>query len=215
MTPDPPRHAEVRRNRERARYDRATIDAVLDEALFCHLGFTDGGRPVVVPTIHVRVGDRLIFHGSAAGRMMRVLCGGADVSAAATVLDGLVLARSVFHHSMNYRSVVVFGRGRALEDPEEKLDAMRAFTDKLIPGRWEDARHPSEEEIRATLMAEVPIDAASAKVRSGPPTDAADDLSSPVWAGVIPYSLRAGDPIPDPRLAPGVELPDYLQGLSG
>jgi len=204
---------EVRRVPDRAQYDRETIDGILDEALICHLGFIADGHPVVIPTIHVRVGDNLVLHGSPASRMMRALKSGAEVSIAVTLLDGLVLARSVFHHSMNYRSVVLFGSGRVIDDPDEKLQAMRVFTDKILPGRWEEARLPTEKEFRGTLMVAVPIDTASAKVRTGPPSDDDEDTGIPIWAGVIPYALRAGDPIPAPDLADGVEFPDYLRHL--
>ncbi len=201
------------RHPDRARYDRETIDAILDEALICHLGFITEGHPVVIPTIHVRVGNDLVLHGSPASRMMRALRAGAEISIAATLLDGLVLARSVFHHSMNFRSVVLFGSGRVIDDPEEKLEAMRVFTEKTLPGRWDDARRPTDKEFKGTLMVAVPIDAASAKVRSGPPADADEDIGLPIWAGVIPYALRPGGPIPAPDLPDGVEFPDYLQRL--
>jgi nitroimidazol reductase NimA-like FMN-containing flavoprotein (pyridoxamine 5'-phosphate oxidase superfamily) len=204
---------EVSRHPDRARYDRETIDAILDEALICHLGFIAEGHPVVIPTIHVRVGNDLVLHGSPASRMMRALKAGAEVSITATLLDGLVLARSVFHHSMNFRSVVLFGSGRVIGDPGEKLEAMRVFTEKILPGRWDDARRPTEKEFEGTLMVAVPIDAASAKVRSGPPADADEDIGLPIWAGEIPYTLRPGDPIPAPDLPGGVEFPDYLQHL--
>ena len=208
-----PPSTEVRRHPDRARYDRETIDAILDEALICHLGFIAEGHPVVIPTIHVRVGNDLVLHGSPASRMMRALKAGTEVSIAATLLDGLVLARSVFHHSMNFRSVVLFGSGRVIDDPEEKLEAMRVFTEKILPGRWDDARRPTEKEFKGTLMVAVPIDAASAKVRSGPPADADEDIGLPIWAGVIPYALRPAGPIPAPDLPGGVEFPDYLQRL--
>jgi nitroimidazol reductase NimA-like FMN-containing flavoprotein (pyridoxamine 5'-phosphate oxidase superfamily) len=212
MTPDQP-SSEVRRYPDRARYDRETIDAILDEAPICHLGFVHEGHPAVIPTIHVRVGDRLIFHGSPASRMMRVLKAGAPVSVAVTLLDGLVLARAVIHHSMNYRSVVLFGTGGVVDDPDEKLEAMRVFTEKVLPGRWEDARQPTDKEFRSTMVAAVPIDAASAKVRTGPPADDEADLDLRVWAGEIPYRSMPGTPIPAPDLPAGIEFPAYLQRL--
>ena len=205
--------AEVRRIPDRACYDRETINAILDEALYCHLGFIVDGHPVVIPTIHVRVDDHLVLHGSPASRMMRALKAGAGISIAVTLLDGLVLARSVFHHSMNYRSVVLFGSGRVIDDPEEKMEAMRVFTDKILPGRWGEARQPTEKEFRGTLMVAVPIDAASAKMRTGPPADSDEDTGLPIWAGVIPYALRPGDPIPAADLPDGVGFPAYLQHL--
>ena len=204
---------EVRREPERARYDRETIDAILDEAFICHVGFLDEGHPVVIPTIHVRVGDRLILHGSPASRMMRTVAMGAPVSVAATLFDGLVLARSVFNHSMNYRSVVLFGTGEVIDDPAEKLEAMRVFTEKILPGRWDDVRPPTDLEFRGTLMAAVPIDAASAKTRSGPPEDEDSDLGLDTWAGVIPYRLIPGEPVPSPDLPAGIGFPEYLAHL--
>ena len=191
----------------------APATTILDEALYCHLGFIIDGYPVVIPTIHVRVDDHLVLHGSPASRMMRALKAGAGISIAVTLLDGLVLARSVFHHSMNYRSVVLFGSGRVIDDPGEKLEAMRVFTDKILPGRWQEARRPTGKEFRGTLMVAVPIEAASAKVRTGPPADDEADAGLPIWAGVIPYAFRPGDPIPAPDLPEGVEFPDCLRRL--
>jgi nitroimidazol reductase NimA-like FMN-containing flavoprotein (pyridoxamine 5'-phosphate oxidase superfamily) len=188
------------------------IDAVLDEALVCHVGFDDAARhPVVIPMLHARDGDDLLLHGSPASRLVRRLSGGVPISVAATVLDGLVLARSVFHHSVNYRSVVLFGTARVVEDPAAKGAALRVFTERFVPGRWNDARRPTHKELRATAVLALPIDAASAKVRSGPPDDDEEDLALDVWAGVIPLRLVAGDPQADPRLRPGVPLPDYLR----
>jgi len=205
--------AEVRRYPERARYDRETIDTILDEALVCHLGFIHDGHPVVIPTIHVRVGDRVILHGSPASRMMRALKSGAEVSIAVTLLDGLVLARSVINHSMNYRSVVLFGRGELVGDPDKKLEAMRVFTDKILPGRWDAVRQPTVKEFKGTLMVAVPIDAVSAKIRTGPPADEEEDVGLNTWAGVIPYRLTPGEPIPSPDLRDGIEFPPYLAEL--
>jgi nitroimidazol reductase NimA-like FMN-containing flavoprotein (pyridoxamine 5'-phosphate oxidase superfamily) len=204
---------ELKRHPERGSHDRAVIDSILDEGLFCHVGFVDAGRPFVIPTIHVRVGDEVVLHGSAASRMLRVLKEGNPCSIAVTILDGLVLARSVFNHSMNYRSVVLLGTAEVIDDPARKVEAMRKFTDKVLPGRWGDARPPSDKEIRATTMLSVPIDLASAKIRSGPPSDDAEDLDLPVWAGVIPHRLRAESPTPAPDLHAGIEYPDYLAAL--
>ena len=199
---------EVRRQPERARYDRATIDSILDEAFFCHLGFIHEGHPVVIPTIHVRVGDRIILHGSPASRMMRALKAGAEVSIAVTLLDGLVLARSVFHHSMNYRSVVLFGSGEVIEDPAEKLEAMRVFTEKILPGRWDDARQPTDKEFKGTLMVAVPIDAASAKTRTGPPGDDPDDMDLRHLGRRHPLPTRSRRARSRPRTCqPGVPSP--------
>jgi len=205
--------SEVRRHPERGAYDRGTIDAILDEALLCHVGFVDDGHPYVIPTIHVRVDDTVVLHGSTASRMMRVLRHGATATIAVTLLDGLVLARSVFHHSMNYRSVVLSGTATEIDDPTEKLRAMRLFTDKILPGRWEEARQPTDKEFKTTLMVGISIDSASAKTRTGPPGDAPDDLELPVWAGVIPYRLAADEPVPAPDLAEDIEFPEALRRL--
>jgi nitroimidazol reductase NimA-like FMN-containing flavoprotein (pyridoxamine 5'-phosphate oxidase superfamily) len=208
--PQPPsERTRVHREPELARYDRETIDAILDEALYCHVGFVHDGEPVVIPTIHVRVGDDLLLHGSPAGRMIRSITG-RTVSVAVTLLDGLVLARSVFNHSMNYRSVVLFGTAEAIDDRSLKLEAMRRFTDTLVPGRWGDARVPTDLEFRATTMLRIPIAEASAKVRTGPPEDEDEDLGRDTWAGVVPLRLTAGDPIPAPGLRPGIPPPPGL-----
>lgn len=202
---------EIRRYPGRGVTDRAAIDAIIDEALYCHVGFVDDGLPYVIPTIHVRVGDQLILHGSPASRLMRTVAGGADLSITMTILDGLVLARSVFNHSMNYRSVIVFGRAAEITDPDLKMEAMRVFTDKILPGRWGTARTPSRNEFKGTLMAGVPIEAVSAKMRSGPPVDPPDDVELPVWAGEIPFRLAAGEPRPAPDLPSGIEFPEGLR----
>jgi nitroimidazol reductase NimA-like FMN-containing flavoprotein (pyridoxamine 5'-phosphate oxidase superfamily) len=205
----PSERTRVRREPERARYDRPTIDAILDEARYCHVGFVHEGEPVVIPTIHVRVGDDLLLHGSPASRMIRSIAG-RPVAVAVTLLDGLVLARSVFNHSMNYRSVVLFGTAEVVEDPARKLEAMRLFTEKLVPGRWGDARVPSDTEFRATTMLRIPIAEASAKVRSGPPEDEEEDLGRDTWAGVVPLRLTAGEPIPAPDIRPDIPPPPGL-----
>ena len=198
----------VRRHPERGIYDRAAIYAILDEALFCHLGFAVDGRAVVIPTIHARVGDTLYLHGSPASRMLRRLAAEPEVCVTVTLLDGLVLARSVYNHSMNYRSAVVFGRARAVDEREEKLTALTAVVEHLVPGRSADARPPSEKELAGTAVVAVEIEAASAKVRSGPPSDFDGDLELPVWAGVIPLRLVAEAPQPDERAA-GSAQPTY------
>ena len=201
----------VRRLADRGHYEREVIDAILDEARYCTIGFVDQGLPVVIPTIHVRVDDTVVVHGSPASRLLRLLKTGAPCAIGVTILDGLVLARSVFNHSMNYRSVVLLDcRGRELTG-DEKLEAMRRLSEKLVPGRWDDARRPSDKEVKGTTMVSFPIDLASAKVRSGPPVDDEEDYTLPVWAGVIPLTLLAGDPVPDPRMGAGVELPGYLR----
>ncbi len=204
----------LRRLPERASHDRVLAYRILDEALICHVGFVAGDGPVVIPTIHARMGDRLVLHGSPASRMLRTLAGGADVCVTVTLLDGLVLARSVFHHSMNYRSVMVFGTARPITDREQKLAAMRSVTEHVVPGRWDDARRPDDKETRATLLVEVPLAEASIKTRSGPPGDDEDDYDLDVWAGVLPVYAHFGDPLPDPRLRRGVSLPHYLDEYS-
>ena len=201
---------EVQRQASRGSYDREAIYEILDAAPFCTVGFIDDGRPVTIPTIHVRVDDTLVLHGSPASRMLRLLKKGSEVSIAVTLLDGLVLARSVFNHSMNYRSVVLFGTATVIDDPERKLEAMRRFTENILPGRWADARRPTDKEFRATSMLGVPIDAASAKIRSGPPNDEPEDMNLPVWAGVIPYRLERGTPVQAPDQSTDIPLPPYL-----
>ncbi|CAN5362885.1 pyridoxamine 5'-phosphate oxidase family protein [soil metagenome] len=187
----------MKRHPERGAYDRATIDAILDEALICHLGFVLEGQPFVIPTIHARDGDLLYVHGSPGSRMLRNAKESVDICVTATLLDGLVLARSVYNHSMNYRSAVVLGRAREVTDRDEKLRAMRRVVDHVVPGRWEDARQPNESEIKGTTILAMSLDEASAKIRTGPPTDDEADLSLEVWAGVIPLSLEPSPPIPD------------------
>jgi nitroimidazol reductase NimA-like FMN-containing flavoprotein (pyridoxamine 5'-phosphate oxidase superfamily) len=187
----------VKRHPERAAYDRSTIDAILDEALICHVGFVHVGQPYVIPTIHARDGDTLYLHGSPGSRMLRNLKHGIDVCVTATLLDGLVLARSVYHHSMNYRSAVVLGRAREVTDRGEKLHAMECVVEHVVSGRWDDARRPSQGELDGTTILAVALDEASAKVRSGGPQDDKRDLELDVWAGVIPLSLEPHPPTAD------------------
>jgi len=204
----------VRREPHRGRYDRDTIDAVLDAALVCHLAFTDRRQPFAVPSLHARIGDLVYVHGSAAGRALRSLQAGAPASLTVTVLDGLVLARSVFEHSVNYRRVIILGTPHAIDDPDRKLAALQAFTEKLLPGRWAEARQPTRQELAATAILALPITEASAKIRSGPPGDGASpDGALPIWAGVLPLTTGWGAPIPDPALHPGVPLPASVQRL--
>lgn len=204
----------LKRLPKRGEFDREPVYAILDEAFICHVGFICDGKPVVIPTSYGRIGDNLYIHGSAASRMLRSLETGIDVCVTVTLLDGLVLARSAFHHSMNYRSVVVFGRASVVEDPGEKMNALHAFTDHVVPHRWEEVRSPSESELRATLVLKVPLEEVSAKVRTGPPLDDEEDYDLEVWAGVVPLKLIAGDPIDDERLGPGVGVPQYAQHYS-
>ncbi len=204
MSTAPSARTKVRRVPARAVYDRAVIDAILDEALVAHLAFTEAGQPYVIPTLHARVGDTVYFHGSAAGRAIRTLSAGAPACLTVTLLDGLVLARSAFHHSVNYRSVVVLGAARPVEGSSERLAALQAFTERLIPGRWEEVRSPNAKELKATRVLAMTLDEASAKIRTGPPIDDEEDYALGAWAGVIPLHTNAGVPIPDPRLACGI-----------
>ncbi len=206
----PTERTRVRRLPERGVYDRATIDAILDEALVCHLGWvTDEGAPRVIPTIHARVGDTLYVHGSAASATLRALRDGREVCLAATIVDGLVLARSTFHSSMNYRSVVVYGRAREVTDRDELLLASRAIADHVLPGRGAEARPPTDRELAQTLVLAIPLAEASAKVRTGPPKDDEADRDLPIWAGVLPLRTVAGEPEPAPDLPPGVAPPPF------
>ena len=197
----------VRRIPEKAAYDRATVDAILDEALICHVGFIEDDAPFVIPTIHARVGDTLYFHGSPASRMLRLMKRGAQVTVTATILDGVVAARSVFHHSMHYRSVIVMGEARVVDEPEERAVAFEAITEAVLPGRWAEARHPSPREDKGTLLVAVPIDEFSAKVSEKDVGDEPEDYALPIWAGVIPLTLTPGPPEPDPLNLDGVEVP--------
>lgn len=197
----------VVREAHRAVYDRDAIYRILDEAFVCHIGFAVDGQSFVIPTMFARVGDHLYFHGSAASRMLRGLSSGVPVCITVTLLDGLVLARSVFNHSMNYRSVIALGRATLIEDPAEKLRALQAFTEKLIPGRWNDARQPTEKELKATSVLKLPLTEVSAKIRTGDVEDDADDYALPVWAGVIPLRLIADVPVRDSRCDQGIPAP--------
>jgi nitroimidazol reductase NimA-like FMN-containing flavoprotein (pyridoxamine 5'-phosphate oxidase superfamily) len=188
---DVPEHLRVKREPQRGVYDRETIDAILDEALVCHLGFAVDGQPYVIPTLHARVGDLLYVHGSAASRMLRHAASDARICVTVTLLDGLVLARSVFNHSIDYRSVVVLGTPTLVEDVDAKREALQAFTEHIAPGRWEEARQPTDQELKATWILSLPLDEASAKVRTGPPEDEPEDMDLPVWAGVVPIHLAA------------------------
>ena len=202
---------QVRRKAERGSLDTELIYSILDEALYCHVGFVDeGGYPVVIPTIHARDGDTLYLHGSPASHMLRTLAKGAEVCVTVTLLDALVLARSVFHHSMNYRSVMVFGTPRMVEG-DEKATALQAVTNHAVPGRWDDARQPNESEFKATTVIAVSLDEASAKVRKGPVGDEEEDYALPIWAGLIPVAPVFGEPLPDERLHPGLETPSYAK----
>ena len=208
-------HTKVRRLPERGKYDHETVYSVLDEGLICHVGFiaTDD-RPVVIPTSYGRKDNRLYIHGSAASRMQRILATGIDVCVTVTLMDGMVLARSAFHSSINYRSVVILGKAKPIEDSREKAEALYAFSEHLLPGRWAEIREPSEQELKGTSVLVIELDQVSAKVRTGPPIDDAEDYSLPVWAGVLPMEAKFGEPQPDPKLTPNIRVPDYLKGVS-
>jgi len=211
----PTESTKVRRLPDRAASEWETIAAILDEGFVCHVGFTGGdGRPYVIPTSYGRVNDTLFLHGSPASRMLRTLAGGIDVCVTVTLIDGLVLARSAFHHSINYRSVVVLGHAVEEKDPDAKLAALEAFVDHVLPGRTADSRRPDPKEVRKTTVLRLPLREASAKIRSGPPVDDPEDLALPVWGGVVPLWLHAGTPESDGEsLAPNaVPLPDYVRG---
>jgi hypothetical protein len=201
----------LKRLPKRAAYERETIYQILDEGFICHVGFIESDHPVVIPTAYGRREDILYVHGSVASRMLRALASGNPICVAVTLLDGLVLARSAFHHSMNYRSVVVFGKTSAVKDPKEKLDALHTISEHILPGRWADVRKPNNAELQKTLILRIRLAEASAKIRTGPPIDEETDYDLPVWAGELPLSLVAGEPIADPRLLAGIELPAYFQ----
>jgi nitroimidazol reductase NimA-like FMN-containing flavoprotein (pyridoxamine 5'-phosphate oxidase superfamily) len=211
-TPTP--RTRVIREPERGVYDREAAYRILDEGFLCHVGFVADDQPFVIPTSYGRKGNNLYIHGSAASRMLRTLDRGVPVCVTVTLLDGLVLARSIFNHSMNYRSVVVLGTAVAIEDPQEKLAALRALSEHILPGRWDEVRPPNEKELKATLVMRLPIAELSAKVRQGPPVDEEEDHSFPTWAGVIPLGMVAGKPINDPRLDPATAAPEYAKHYS-
>ncbi len=200
----------VKRLPARGAYDRETIYAILDEGFICHVGFVIEGQPYVIPTGYARIGDDLYIHGSSASRMLKNLSKGVDICVTVTLLDGLVLARSAFHHSMNYRSVVILGKAALVEDEQEKYKALEAFTEHIIPGRWPEIRWPNELEMKATSVLKLPIEEASAKIRTGDPKDDEEDYDMNVWAGVLPLSQVPGPPVPDGRLPTSIEIPAHV-----
>ncbi|MFI5114547.1 MAG: pyridoxamine 5'-phosphate oxidase family protein [Terriglobales bacterium] len=210
--PNPTPRTRVVREPQRGVYDRDAVNQILDEGLLCHVGFVVDGQPYVIPTSYGRDGDDLYIHGSVASRMLRNLEQGIPVCITVTLLDGLVLARSVFNHSMNYRSVVILGTATLVDDPAEKIAALRALSEHILPHRWDDARQPNEKELKATSVLRIPIHEFSAKVRVGPPVDDEGDYAFPTWAGVIPLELMSGAPIPDERCERA--LPEYLKSYS-
>lgn len=205
----PTERTRVVREPHRGAYDRETIYKILDEGFVCHVGFAAAEQPFVIPTLYARVGDAIYFHGSAASRMLRGAASGVAVCVTVTLTDGFVLARSVFNHSMNYRSVVALGKATLVDAPAEKLKALHAFTEKILPGRWEDARQPNEKELKATSILRLPLTEVSAKIRSGPVQDDEEDYALPVWAGIVPLHLQAEAPVRDERCDPAIPTPAY------
>lgn len=204
----------VKRLPKRGKYDRETVHQILDSGIVCHVGFNVDGQPYVIPTNYGRSGDTLYIHGSAASRMLRTLSGGIPVCITVTHLDGLVLARSAFHHSVNYRSVVILGTAKLVEDPAEKMEALRIFTEQVMKGRWDDVRQPAEQELKATTVLSVALEEVSAKVRTGGPVDDEPDYELPVWAGVLPLETIAKTPIPDEKRKNDRPVPEYLKNYS-
>lgn len=201
----------IKRLPERGSYDSQVIYNILDEALICHVGIAQDNQPFVIPTIHARRGDSLLLHGATTSRLLRHIQAGNPICVAVTLLDGLVIARGIFHNSMNYRSVVLFGVGRILDAPADKYEALRVLTERVLPGRWDDARLPSKKELKATTMIEMPIESAAAKLRTGGPKDDAEDYKQEWWAGVIPIEQKFHAPEPDVQLRHGIPVPRYLK----
>lgn len=204
----------LKRLPKRGSYDRETINAILDEALICHIGFIVDGQPYVIPTGYGRIENDLYIHGSSASRMLRTLSDGVDVCVTVTLVDGLVLARSAFHHSVNYRSVLILGKATLVVDSDEKNTALEAITEHIVPGRWADVRWPNELELKATAVLRLPIEEASAKIRTGDPVDDEEDYALDVWAGVLPLAVTPGDPIADAKLPADIESPVYVSGYN-
>jgi nitroimidazol reductase NimA-like FMN-containing flavoprotein (pyridoxamine 5'-phosphate oxidase superfamily) len=210
----PTRRTTLKRLPLRGSYDREVVHRILDEGFICHVGFAVDGQPFVIPTGYARDGDTLYLHGSAASRMLRSLAGGIPVCVTVTLIDGLALARSAFHHSINYRSVVILGVAELVEDEQEKMAALKAFTEHVIPGRWDAVREPNEQELKGTSVLRLPLVEVSAKIRTGPPKDDEEDYAIPVWAGELPLRIVTGTPVPDPQLAVGIALPDHVARYS-
>ena len=208
----PTERTQVKRLPKRGAYDRETVFKILDEAFVCHVGFVVDGQPYVIPTNYGRAGETIYLHGSAASRMLRSLSGGIPVCVTVTLVDGLVLARSAFHHSANYRSVVMLGTARLVDDPAEKMEALRVFTEHIMKGRWDDIRQPNEQELKGTTVLALPMEEVSAKLRTGGPIDDEEDYALPVWAGVLPLPVTPAEPIPDTRLNAETPVPNYMRG---
>lgn len=211
-TLNPTKRTKLKRIPKRGNYECETIYRILDEAFICHIGFTIDEQPFVIPTSFGRVNDNLLIHGAAASRMMRALSGEIEICFNVTLIDGLVLARSAFHHSMNYRSVVIFGKAKIITDETEKLRALKAFTEHIVPNRWAEVRPPTANELKATTVLSLSLQEASAKIRTGDPKDDPADYQSDIWAGVIPLRLTAGKPISDAQLKNGIEVPPSVSG---
>jgi nitroimidazol reductase NimA-like FMN-containing flavoprotein (pyridoxamine 5'-phosphate oxidase superfamily) len=201
----------VKRAPERAVYQRDAIYEIVDEALYCHVGFVQNGQPFVIPSIHARDGDNLLLHGATSSRLIRHIQAGHEVCIAITLMDGLVLARSIYSHSMNYRSAVLYGKGRLVEGDKQTLLALEILSDQIMPGRWDDSRKPNYKELKATAVVSISIESASAKVRTGPPNDEDEDYELPFWAGVLPIQQLFLDPESDPRLLQDIALPEYIR----
>jgi uncharacterized protein len=210
----PTERTQVKRLPKRGKYDSETVYKILDEAFVCHVGFVTDGQPFVIPTNFGRVGDTLYLHGSAASRMLRTLSEGIPVCVTVTLVDGLVLARSAFHHSVNYRSVVILGTAKLVDDPTEKMEALRLFTEHIMKGRWDEIRWPTEQEMKGTTVLALPLEEVSAKVRVGGPVDDEEDYSLPVWAGVLPLTMTPNAPVADSRLKEGTPVPKYISNYS-
>jgi nitroimidazol reductase NimA-like FMN-containing flavoprotein (pyridoxamine 5'-phosphate oxidase superfamily) len=207
----PTSRTKVRRLRKRGVYDKARVHAILDEGIICHVGFVKDGQPYVIPTLYARAAETLYIHGSAVSRMLKSLAGGVDICVTVTLVDGYVLARSAFHHSMNYRSIVILGRAHLVSARREKLKALRTITDHIVPQRWDEVRKPNELEMKQTSVLALPLEEVSAKVRTGPPVDDDEDYALPVWAGVVPIRRTLGEPIGDGRVLPGVSTIDVAR----
>jgi len=210
----PTARTRIKRLHERGHYDRKTANEILDAGLVCHVGYVIDGQPYVTATAYWRMGGRVYWHGSSASKMLRHLKGGVPVCFTVALLDGLVLARSGFHSSINYRSVMALGEARLVSDPDEKLAALTAFSERLTPGRWSELKPPSAQELKATTVISLELDEVAAKVRTGPPKDEPEDLALPVWAGVVPVATVLGRPEPDPQLLPDIPAPDYLSDIA-
>lgn len=211
---EPTERTQVKRLPKRGRYDSETVYQILDTAFVCHVGFCADGQPYVIPTNYGRSGDTLYLHGSAASRMLKTLSGGVPVCVTVTHVDGLVLARSAFHHSVNYRSVVILGTARLVDNPAEKMEALRIFTEHVMKGRWDDVRQPTEQELKATTVLALPLEEVSAKVRTGGPLDDEADYALPVWAGVLPLEIVPRSPEPDALRKNDPPVPEYLKNYS-